>query len=435
MREKWSQAFITIMLGMTLITTGLTAARAADPPLPLPSPNSLNQAGSSPARITVTPPPRIASIDESRRGYWRRDEFGKDGSASSDADSGNTSRIKDLVEIEGVRENQLVGYGLVVGLNGTGDTLNASPFTRQSLTGMLERLGVNTRGATLRTKNVAAVMVTANLPAFSTQGTRLDVTVSAMGDATSLQGGTLLVTPLMGADGEVYSIAQGPVAVIGFQAEGDAAKIVRGVPTTGRISNGGVIEREIDYALNTKSTVRLALRNPDLTTARRMAAAINAYVGSSAAEPLDPSTVGLTLPRTYEGNLVRLLTEIEQLRVTPDLSAKVIVDERSGIIVMGQEVRVSTVAVAQGNLTVTIAETPLVSQPNPLADGETVVVPRTQLSVDDEHNNKLSIVRDGVTLQELVDGLNSLGIGPRDMIGILQAIKAAGALQAEIEVM
>jgi flagellar P-ring protein FlgI len=425
------RAMKAVVLGAMLSIAPLPVD-AADPPLPLPVPGRTPQA---PA-ITVNPQQqRLASIEESRRGYWRRDEFDKDGDAASDAALGNSSRIKDLVDIEGVRENQLVGYGLVVGLNGTGDTLNASPFTRQSLTGMLERLGVNTRGATLRTKNVAAVMVTANLPAFATQGTRMDVTVSALGDATSLQGGTLLVTPLMGADGEVYSVAQGPVAVIGFQAEGDAAKIVRGVPTTGRISNGGVIEREIEYALGDKSSVKLALRNPDLTTARRLAAAINSYVGSPAAEPYDPSTINLHLPKNYQGNLVRLLTEIEQLRVTPDLAAKVIVDERSGIIVMGQDVRVSTVAVAQGNLTVTVSEQPMVSQPNPLAEGETVVVPRTQVTVDDDNDKKLAIVNESVTLQELVDGLNSLGIGPRDMIGILQAIKAAGALQAEIEVM
>ncbi|GGE40556.1 flagellar P-ring protein 1 [Agaricicola taiwanensis] len=344
------------------------------------------------------------------------------------------SRIKDLIDVEGVRENQLIGYGLVVGLNGTGDSLNASPFTRQSLTSMLERLGVNTRGATLRTKNVAAVMVTANLPPFATQGTRIDVTVSALGDATSLQGGSLLVTPLMGANGEVYSVAQGPVAVIGFNAEGSAATIVRGVPTAGRISNGGLVEREIDFSLGRMTSVRLSLRNPDFTTARRMAAAINDYVGSGAAEPVDPGTLQLTLPPKYEGNIIQLLTEIEQLRVVPDIPAKIVIDERSGIIVMGRDVRVSTVAVAQGNLTVTISEQPQVSQPEPFSDGTTVVVPNTTITVQ-EDARQLAVVKQGITLQQLVDGLNSLGISPRDLIGILQAIKAAGALQAEIEVM
>ncbi|GLK78796.1 flagellar basal body P-ring protein FlgI [Methylopila turkensis] len=348
---------------------------------------------------------------------------------------GVTSRIKDLTDIEGVRENQLVGYGLVVGLNGTGDSLNAAPFTKQSLQSMLERLGVNTRGATLRTKNVAAVMVTANLPPFGTQGTRLDVTVSALGDATSLQGGTLIVTPLMGADGEVYSVAQGSVAVIGFNAQGEAAQIVRGVPTTGRISNGGLIEREIPFSLANLTTVRLALRNPDLTTARRIAAGINDFIGSGVAEPLDPSTVAIQVPKNFQGNIVQLLTEIEQLRVEPDQIAKIVIDERSGIIVMGQDVRVSTVAVAQGNLTVTITEDPIVSQPEPFSDGETTVVPRTSVSVDTDANRRLAVLREGVNLRQLVDGLNAIGVGPRDLIAILQAIKAAGALQAEIEVM
>jgi flagellar P-ring protein precursor FlgI len=345
------------------------------------------------------------------------------------------SRIKDLVDVEGVRENQLIGYGLVVGLNGTGDTLNNIPFTKQSLTAMLERLGVNIRGAQLRTGNVAAVMVTGNLQAFATQGTRADVVVSALGDAKSLQGGTLLVTPLMGADGNVYAVAQGTVAVAGFQAEGDAAKIVRGVPTVGRISNGAIVEREIDFAINRMSNIRLALRNPDLTTAKRIAGAINDFLGAAAAEPIDRSTIMLAVPQKYSGNIVQLLTEIEPLQIEPDLTAKVVIDERSGIVVMGRDVRVSTVAVAQGNLTVTIAETPTVSQPAPFSrGGRTQVVPRTAIGVQEE-GTKLGVVNEGVTLRELVDGLNALGVGPRDLISILQAIKATGAIQAEIEVM
>ncbi len=346
-----------------------------------------------------------------------------------------TSRIKDLASVEGVRQNQLVGYGLVVGLNGSGDSLNNSPFTRQSLQAMLERLGVNTRGANLRTANVAAVMVTANLPAFGAQGTRVDVTVSALGDAKSLQGGTLLVTPLLGADGEVYAVAQGAVSISGFTAGGDAATITRGVPTVGRIANGGLVEREIEFQFRQLKTLRLALRNPDLTTAKRIAAAINDFMGGDTAEPTDPSTVALQIPPRYQGNMVQLLTDIEQLRVDPDQQARVIIDERSGVIVMGKDVRVSTVAVAQGNLTVTVTEQPVVSQPGALSNGETVVVPRTGVRVDDGEGNKLAVVRDSVTLKELVDGLNALGIGPRDMITILQAIKAAGALQADIEVM
>lgn len=345
-----------------------------------------------------------------------------------------TSRIKDLANIEGVRQNQLIGYGLVVGLNGTGDTLNNIPFTKQSLQAMLERLGVNVRGANMRTGNVAAVMVTANLPAFGTQGTRIDVTVSALGDAKSLNGGTLLVTPLLGADGNVYAVSQGSVAIAGFSAEGDAAKITRGVPTVGRISNGAIIEREIDFALNRLNQVRLALRNADFTTAKRIAAAINDFIGIATAEPLDSSTVQVNVPKQYAGNVVSLLTEIEQLQIEPDLPAKIVIDERSGIIVMGRDVRVSMVAVAQGNLTVTISETPQVSQPAPFSRGTTRVVPRTRIGVQ-EDGKKLALVREGVSLQQLVDGLNALGIGPRDLIAILQAIKAAGAIQAEIEVM
>lgn len=346
-----------------------------------------------------------------------------------------SSRIKDIADFEGIRENQLIGYGLVVGLNGTGDSLNNTPFTQQSLQAMLERLGVNTRNIALNTNTVAAVMVTANLPPFSTQGTRIDVSVSALGDSSSLQGGTLLVTPLVGADGEVYAIAQGSVAIGGFSAQGDAASIVRGVPTAGRIANGALVERELDFKLATLTSVRLALRNPDLTTARRVALSINELIGMPTAEPVDPATVQLELPRQYDGNIVDLLTDIEQLIVEPDLAARVIIDENSGIIVMGQDVRVSMVAVAQGNLTVTIAETPEVSQPLPFGNGQTVVVPRTELNVNTDPDAKLAIVPNTVTLKQLVDGLNALGIGPRDMISILQAIKASGALQAEIEVL
>ncbi len=345
------------------------------------------------------------------------------------------SRIKDIADFEGIRENQLIGYGLVVGLNGTGDSLGNTPFTQQSLQAMLERLGVNTRNIALNTDTVAAVMVTANLPPFATQGTRIDVNVSALGDADSLQGGTLLVTPLVGADGEVYAIAQGSVAIGGFSAQADAASVVRGVPTAGRIANGGLVERELDFQLASLTTLRLALRNPDLTTARRVALSINELIGMPTAEPLDPATVRLDLPQQYNGNIVDLLTDIEQLIVEPDLAARIVIDENSGIIVMGQDVKVSMVAVAQGNLTVTIAETPQVSQPLPFADnGQTVVVPRSEVSVN-EDGTKLAIVPETITLKQLVDGLNALGIGPRDMISILQAIKAAGALQAEIEVL
>src|ERR1700709_2526382 len=345
-----------------------------------------------------------------------------------------TSRTKGPANIEGVRQNQLIGYGLVVGLNGSGDTLNNIPFTKQSLQAMLERMGVNIRGATIRTGNVAAVMVTGNLPAFGTQGTRMDVTVSSLGDAKNLQGGTLLVTPLLGADGNVYAVAQGSVAIGGFQAAGAAASITKGVPTVGRIANGAIIEREIEFALNRLPNVRLALRNADFTTPKRTAAAANDFLRVQTAEPIDPSPRQMSVPPEFKGNVVAFLTEIEQLQVEPDMAAKIVIDERSGIIVMGRDVRVATVAVAQGNLTVSISESPQVSQPNPLSRGRTVVTPNSSVKVT-EDGKKLALGNDGVSLQQLVDGLNGLGIGPRDLIGILQAIKAAGAIQADIEVM
>ena len=347
----------------------------------------------------------------------------------------SASRIKDLVHIEGIRENQLVGYGLVVGLNGTGDSLNNIPFTKQSLQAMLERLGVNTRDASVRTANIAAVMVTGNLPPFATQGSRMDITVSALGDAKSLKGGVLLVTPLHGADGEIYAVGQGPLAVGGFVAQGEAASLVRGVPTVARIANGAIIEREMKFKLETQRNLRLALHNPDLTTAKRIAVAINAFTAVKLAKAMNSSTVKISLPHNYNDNMVTLLSEIEQLRVEPDQRAKVIIDEQTGIIVMGRDVKVSTVAIAQGNLTVSITETPQIEQPAPFANGQTAVAPRTEINVDDDNDKKLAIVNKAINLRTLVNGLNALGIGPRDMISILQAIKAAGALQADIEVM
>ncbi|MBI3676289.1 MAG: flagellar basal body P-ring protein FlgI [Proteobacteria bacterium] len=345
------------------------------------------------------------------------------------------SRVKDLVDVQGIRDNMLVGYGLVVGLNGTGDSLRNAPFTEQSLQTMLERLGVNTRGETMQTKNVAAVMVTANLHAFAGQGTRIDVTVSALGDAKSLQGGTLLVTPLFGADSNIYALAQGPIAVGGFVAQGQAATVTRGVPTSGRISNGAIVEREISFQLAGAASLKLSLRNPDLTTATRIADAVNRYIGLNIAETSDPSTVQLAVPATYPKGVIGLLSDVEQLNVDPDLPAKVIIDEQSGVIVMGADVHISTVAIAQGNLTIRVSETPQVSQPTAFSQtGTTQTVQRTQIQIDDGKGNKMAVLNDGVSLQKLVDGLNALGVGPRDIISILQAIKAAGALQADIEV-
>jgi flagellar P-ring protein precursor FlgI len=350
--------------------------------------------------------------------------------------AGAASRIKDVANFEGIRDNMLVGYGLVVGLAGSGDTLTNSPFTKQSLIGMLERLGVNVRSESLKTANIAAVMVTGTLAPFSRQGSRVDVVVSALGDADSLLGGTLLVTPLVGADGEVYAVAQGNVAVAGFAAKGDGASVSKGVSTAGRIPNGAIVEREVGFELASLKSLRLSLRNPDFTTATRIAAAINTHLGAPRARAIDPGTVHFTVGEAQKKNIVAVLTRIEQLRVRPDQSARVVIDEQSGVIVMGENVRISTVAIAQGNLTIRITETPQVSQPQPFsATGTTTVVPRTKITIDEDKDKKLGILKSGVSLQEMVNGLNALGVGPRDMITILQTIKAAGALQAEIEVM
>jgi flagellar P-ring protein precursor FlgI len=345
------------------------------------------------------------------------------------------ARIKDLADVEGVRENMLIGYGLVVGLDGTGDRIRNTPFTRESLVSMLERMGVNIRSEQLDTENIAAVMVTANLPPFARQGARIDVAVSALGDAESLRGGVLLVTPLYGADGEVFAVAQGPLAVSGFAARGQAASLTRGVPTNGRIANGAIVEREIAFGLAGQPSLRLALRNPDFTTARRISAAINARLGAGASSVADPGTVTVGRPQGFSGDMVSLLAEIEGLSVDADTRARVVIDEVSGVVVIGDDVRVSTVAIAQGNLTISVGETPLVSQPAPFSrGGDTVVVPRTSVGADDQPDD-LQLVERNVRLRDLVDGLNALGVSPRDLIAILQAIKAAGALQADIEVM
>ncbi len=356
--------------------------------------------------------------------------------ASAAMPAAAASRIKDIVDFEGVRDNQLVGYGLVVGLNNTGDTLADGHFTKQSLQAMLNRLGVKPTDAGLDSENVAAVMITANLPPFARQGSRIDVTVSALGDSSSLLGGTLLVTPLLGADGEVYAVAQGQVAVGGFQTQGDAETVTKGVPTSGRIASGAIVEREVQFNLAGMSKVKLTLRNPDFTTARRVAQAVNAFLGTAAAVPSDPTTIHLAVPDSYRDNVVNLLTDIEQLRIEPDQLARVVIDEQTGTIVMGENVRISSVAIAQGSLTIRVTETQQVSQPGPFAEvGDTTTVNRTNIEVDEGEDKRLTVLQPGVTLQELVNGLNSLGIGPRDMITILQVIKTAGALQAEIEVM
>jgi flagellar P-ring protein FlgI len=341
-------------------------------------------------------------------------------------------RIKDIADVEGVRQNQLIGYGLVVGLNGTGDKLNNNVFTRESLIGMLERLGVNTRDqvTSLSTKNIAAVMVTTQLPAFARSGSRIDIAISALGDATNLTGGTLLVTPLLAADGEVYAVGQGTLSTGAIAARGAAASVTRGVPTSARITNGATVEKDVPFRLDKGNGLWLALRNPDLTTAQRIATAINQKMGAIA-KVTDPRTVRLDLTNR---DAIETLASVENLRVEPDSAAIVVIDEASGTIVMGANVRISTVAIAQGNLTIRVTETPEVIQPEPFSGGATVVVPRTKIEIDEQRDKKLGVLTTGVTLRELVASLNALGVGPRDLISILQSIKAAGALQADLEV-
>jgi flagellar P-ring protein FlgI len=342
------------------------------------------------------------------------------------------TRIKDVVNVENVRDNQLVGYGLVVGLAGTGDRLRNTPFTEESMQAMLERMGVNIRGTEMKTLNVAAVSITATMPPFARSGSHIDVQVSALGDATSLQGGTLIVSSLRGLDGEIYAVAQGNVAVSGFKGQGAAASVSRGVTTSARIAGGAIIEREVPYSLQSATGLKLALKNPDFATADRIAAAINGkYPGSAIV--LDPATVQLTPGPNFVGNVIDLVTRIGELSVKVDQPARVVINEASGTVVMNADVRITPVAIAQGGLTITVTESPQVSQPAPLSNGQTTVVPRTNVQVDDGNGASLALV-DGASLQTLVSGLNTLGVSPRDLITILQAIKSAGALQADIEV-
>jgi flagellar P-ring protein precursor FlgI len=342
------------------------------------------------------------------------------------------TRIKDIVDVENVRENQLVGYGLVVGLAGTGDRIRNAPFTEESMQSMLERMGVNIRGTQMRTQNVAAVSITATMPPFSRNGSRIDVQVSALGDATSLQGGTLIASSLRALDGEIYAVAQGPVAVSGFKAQGAAANVSRGVTTSARIAGGAIIEREVPYQLRSANSLKLALKNPDFSTADRIARAINGrYPG--AAQMLDPATVELRPTSQFGGSVIELVTQIGDLEVKVDQVAKVVINEASGTVVMNSDVRITPVAIAQGGLTISVTETPQVSQPGPFSQGQTTVVPRTQVQVNDGNGASLAVIN-GSSLKALVSGLNTLGVSPRDLITILQAIKTAGALQAEIEV-
>ena len=339
-------------------------------------------------------------------------------------------RIKDLVEFDGVRANDLVGYGLVVGLNGTGDGLRNAPFTEEIMSNLLERLGVNVAGEEYRPKNVAAVFVTATLAPFARAGGQIDVTVSAIGDAKSLLGGTLIMTPLNGADGQIYAVAQGTIIAGGISVEGQATRVVQGVPTAGTIPSGARVEREVEFDFSTLKSTRLALREPDFTTAARIEAAINAALGARAAVMLDSGTVALNLDQNG-ASPAQIISQIENILIEPETRARVVVDQRSGTIVMGQDVRISRVAVAQGNLTLRIEETPMVVQPNPFSEGETITVPRSSVGIETEPGTGLAEVSAGTNLSEVVAGLNALGVAPHDMIDILKSINAAGALHAE----
>lgn len=346
------------------------------------------------------------------------------------------TRIKDITDVKGIRSNQLVGYGLVVGLNGTGDSLRNAPFTEQSIQAMLDRMGVNIRGAQNqpRTRNTAAVMVTAELPPFATKGSRFDIVVSSLGDAKSLEGGALIMTPLAGADQTIYAVAQGQVTVSGYAKQGRAESVTSGVPTRGRIPNGAMVEQDAPGALGDSVPLELQLRNPDFTTAVRVADAINGYAqqryGARIARATDLQSVALRKPPST--STARLFAELGELMVEPDQPARVVIDERTGTIVIGSDVRISTVAVAHGSITVRVTETPVVSQPAPFSKGETVVVPRTAVSVEESGGN-VATVR-GANLRELVSALNRMGLKPQGIIAILQAIKSAGALQAELVV-
>ncbi len=344
-------------------------------------------------------------------------------------------RLKDLADFEGVRGNDLVGYGLVVGLDGTGDGLRNAPFTEDIMSNILERLGVNVTGEQFRAKNVAAVIVTAELQPFARAGSRIDVTVSAIGDASSLRGGTLVMTPLNAADGQIYAVAQGSIIAGGVAAEGEAARIVQGVPTAGSIPSGATVEREVAFEFGAMGRLVLALKNPDFSTAYRVERAINVAAGAGLATMVDAGTIAIDLKSTSANSPSHLLAQIENLRIEPDTLARVVVDQRSGTIVISENVRVSRVAVSKGNLTLTVEEQPIVVQPNPFAEGETVVVPRSSARIGNAPAVSLAEVPGSTTLSDVITGLNALGITPNDLIDILKTIKAAGALHADFVVM
>ncbi|MCJ8149420.1 flagellar basal body P-ring protein FlgI [Shinella sp. H4-D48] len=344
----------------------------------------------------------------------------------------SAARIKDVASLQAGRDNQLIGYGLVVGLQGTGDSMRSSPFTEQSMRAMLQNLGISMVGTQTRAKNIAAVLVTANLPPFASPGSRIDVTVGSLGDAASLRGGTLVMTSLSGADGQIYAVAQGSIVVTGVSASGDAASVQQGVTTAGRVPNGAIIERELPSRFKDAADLVLQLRNPDFSTAVGMADAINRYAaaqyGGPIAESRDSQSVYIAKPKMAD--LARLMADIENLVVETDVPARVVINERTGTIVIGQDVRISPVAVSYGTLTVQVNEMPQVVQPEPFSKGVTAVQPNTDILVQQEGGNVAMI--DGSSLRSLVSGLNSIGVKPDGIISILQSIKTAGALQAEL---
>ena len=342
-------------------------------------------------------------------------------------------RIKDLASFEGVRDNQLMGYGLVVGLNGTGDS-DQTKIQTQSVVNMLERMGITTTVNDIKIKNVAAVMVTATLPPFAKQGNRLDVLVSSIGDAKSIAGGTLIMAPLKGADNQIYAVAQGSILTNSFAFGGQGATAQKNHPTAGRVPNGALVERELPNTLTGKSILNLNLSVADFTTASRIVIAINDKFKSAVAASSDPGSVTLAIPEAYKNRAVEFVASLELLEIKPDLVARVVLNERTGTIVMGENVRISTVAVTHGSLTLVIKETPQVSQPSPLSKtGETKIVPRTDLKVE-EDNRRLMVLQEGASIGDVVRALNLLGVTPRDLISILQAVKSAGALQADLSI-
>lgn len=410
-----------------LLAIALAASPAAGADLPVGLPPPVPGDG---AFVDARFPPPMDGVPIGQEGAGAYAQFPP--AVSQLPPHGAAARIKDIAQLQSARDNQLVGYGLVIGLQGSGDSLRNAPFTEQSIRAMLENLGIASEGGRARAKNVAAVIVTANLPPFVKSGARIDVSVSSLGDATSLQGGTLVMTPMKAADGEIYAVAQGPVSVSGFNAQGDAEQLTQGVPTAGRIPNGAIIEREVEASFANQSNLVLQLRNADFSTAVRVTDAVNAYsnqrFGKRVAYEQDSRTIIIKRPDSISP--ARFFAELENLAVEADAPARVVVDERTGTIVIGSDVRISRVAISHGMLTVRISEAPRVVQPEPFSLGETAVEPYTVIDAS-QPDAKVAVL-DGPDLETLVSGLNRLGVKPDGIIAILQGIKSAGAMQADL---